>query len=304
MARTRHRTSATQGRGCTFSRARVPRTNSGTGAAERASNEKGSDGSSARYGEAGMSVPGNADASGFDIRNYYTSPVTRGLVDMGMRGATFDYVRKEVPGATIGHIRSAARDVKDLGFSVNNQRVMKNGTIIHKEGDNPAETFKRMKKFQGDLLKDKDFRKAAPEYDAAKTDPTKTEEERKKIMDRINEIADKVAGKKGGVTEDQQRQRSEAVRQAIEEIKKDTVKKQVDEAIRNESGAKVKSDAERAGPSLDNTAVGAAAIRAKLAAQQKSGRPGAGEQQAASGQAKPPDGKAQPAAQPAAPRPN
>jgi hypothetical protein len=27
-----------------------------------------------------MAVPGNADARGFDIRNYYTSPVTRGLV--------------------------------------------------------------------------------------------------------------------------------------------------------------------------------------------------------------------------------
>jgi hypothetical protein len=40
--------------------------------AERASNEKG--GSSARYAEAGMSVPGNADARGFNIRDYYTSP--------------------------------------------------------------------------------------------------------------------------------------------------------------------------------------------------------------------------------------
>jgi uncharacterized protein YnzC (UPF0291/DUF896 family) len=183
--------------------------------------------SSARFAEAnlpGASMPGGADIRGISAANYYTSPITRALVGMGMNDNTFTHLRDQ--GFNRTHIERAAKDAGSLGFSVNDKRAVKNHAVIRRDGNNPDETMRRMKDFQGDLRKSDEFRKAVGEHDAAKTDA-----DREKALQRINEIADKIAGKKGGVTEDQKRQRSQAVQEAIGEIRKDVVKQEVKGAI-------------------------------------------------------------------------
>lgn len=186
---------------------------------EQASNESGTK-SSWRYTGMGK-APGNADTQGFSLADY-NSPLVHSMIHMGVTSPTFGYLRGE--GFQRRHIYDAAKDARALDFGVNNKRIMKNLATIEKDGNDPKETVRRMKEFQGDLRKSDEFRKAVSDYDAAKTDA-----DREKALQRINEIADKIADKKGGVTEDQKRQRSQAVQEAIGETRQDIVKQQMEE---------------------------------------------------------------------------
>jgi hypothetical protein len=121
---------------------------------KRAAND-GATESSAKYVGAGMAVSGNTVARAFDIRDYLTSPATRGLVDMGMRGATFDYARRQVPGASINNIRDAGRDAANLRFGVNDKEAIKDHTIIRKLDPKGADaTNKALQDYQDALDND------------------------------------------------------------------------------------------------------------------------------------------------------
>jgi predicted nucleic acid-binding protein len=240
-------------------------------------------GSSAKYAEAGMAVPGNADARGIDIRNYYTSPVTRSLVDMGMAGKTFDYVRQHVPGVSTNNIRNAARDARAMGFDVNDQRMVKNHAIIRHKDKEADKTNKHLQDFGKALDESKEFREAALSLKNAKS-----EEERKQALSRIKEISDGLA-KKNGVTDDMARQREKAVSKAIGEIKD----QKVEDKLKQIHGAapSQRTAAERQDPkSLANADALLQAADAELASA-KSGPTTGGPPGAAPAKANPDAGK-------------
>jgi poly-D-alanine transfer protein DltD len=102
---------------------------------------------------------------------------------------------------------------------------MKNATVIHKDGEDPKETFERLKKFDKGMDESKDFQAALQALKAAKSD-----EERRKAEERVRELASELA-KKHGVTEDIARQRVETVKKSIEEMAKDQVQQKIDKVV-------------------------------------------------------------------------
>ncbi len=232
--------------------------------AGRASSERGSaSGSSERYAEAGMSasVSGNADLRGVTMANYYTSPITRAMVDTGMNYGTFNYLRDQ--GFTSNNIASAAHDARALGFSTNDQRMVKNHATIQQKGNNPVKTNQLFQKFQKGLRGDEAFRDAALAWHKAKP-------EDKDAAWKNIEALSKQQAKKIHIPEHMAQQRDEAVRNAIGEVIKDITKKEVDEAIKQAPEAQLKTDAGKTTLPLPNATnafdAAEAAIKAKLVA--------------------------------------
>jgi len=181
-------------------------------------------GSSARYVQGELPaapVPGNSDIRGITAANYYTSPVTRALVGMGMNDNTFTHLRDQ--GFARTHIERAANDADALGFSVNDKRMVKNHAVIRQKGKDPNKTNRILQSFSKGLDGSQEFRDAALELKNAKT-----AEEKKAAEAKIKNISEGLA-KKHGVTKDMADQRDEAVKKAIGEIKDKKVEDKVKE---------------------------------------------------------------------------
>lgn len=155
--------------------------------AGRASNERGSGaGSSAAYQRElpGTSISGNGDIRGINLANYYSSPMTRAMVDTGMNYNTFNYLRDQGFGRT--NIVNAARDARALGFSANDKPAVRDHAIIDKHDNKPRETNKALKVYQDRLHADEKLADLKRQRDAAKDDETRNALN-KQIMERMAE---------------------------------------------------------------------------------------------------------------------
>ncbi len=165
---------------------------------------------------AGMSP--SANARGFTAADY-NSPLGRAIMNMGVNGTTYDYLRKE--GFDRKNIYSAAKDADALGFSVNDKRMVKNHATIRQKGNDPDKTNHIIQTFSKGLDKNPEFKDAA-----LKLKNAKTEEERKAAWAEIKKVSDQQA-KKDGLTDNMAKQRDEAVKKAIGEIKDKKVEDKV-----------------------------------------------------------------------------
>lgn len=135
------------------------------------------------YAEAGMReafVPGNADMRGITMANYYTSPITRGVVGAGMNYGTFDYLRDQ--GFNRTNIVNAARDARALGFSPNDKAAVRDHAIIDKLDPKARETNSTLKTYQDRLKEDEKLLGLIEQRNAA-TDPDARKALDKQILD-------------------------------------------------------------------------------------------------------------------------
>ena len=201
-------------------------------------------------------LPGGADVRPAD---FLTSPHTAMLRTWGMTGDTYNYLYDQ--GFRMRHIQPAARDVRALGFDVNNRRVMHNGAVIRRDGNDPEETNRRLQAFDAALEGNADFRQAVlDEHNAT------TPEARDRAAARAREIIERLA-RESGVTEDIARQRADTARQAIADQARAVEEQRRARILANAPSTVVTSEAARTATTDTADAQAAlAAIRARLAA--------------------------------------
>jgi len=123
----------------------------------------------------GATIPGNADMSGVTLANYFTSPITRSLVGMGMNYGTFDYMRGQ--GFNRTHIQHAGEDARRHGYNPNNREVVRDFGIVNREdGARRAERNELLERYRARLRSDAEIRRLRAERERATTD-----EERRRI---------------------------------------------------------------------------------------------------------------------------
>jgi len=141
----------------------------------------------------GARIAGNADISGISMANYFTSPITRSLVGMGMNYTTFNYMLSE--GFNRTHILHAAQDTRRHGFNVNDRGVVRDfGLVNQHDGARRTERNDLLDRYRAALRDDADLRRLREQRERA------TGEERAKIDTEIRE-RDRVIRQRLGIGE-------------------------------------------------------------------------------------------------------